>query len=106
MKRMRFFFTLMAVLLASAVAYAQNITVEGVVTDANDVPVIGATVMVTGTQNGTSTDIDGAFKISAPANGQLTVSIIGYATQTINIEGRTFIAVQVQEQRRRWFSLG
>ena len=97
MKRMRFFFTLMAVLLASAVAYAQNITVEGVVTDANDVPVIGATVMVTGTQNGTSTDIDGAFKISAPANGQLTVSIIGYATQTINIEGRTFIAVQVQE---------
>ncbi len=97
MKRIKFFFTLMAVLLASAVAYAQNITVEGVVTDASDVPVIGATVMVTGTQTGTSTDIDGAFRISAPANGQLTVSIIGYATQTINIEGRTFIAVQVQE---------
>ena len=97
MKRIRFFFTVMVMLLASASAFAQNITVGGVVTDTNDEPVIGATVMVAGTQTGTSTDVDGAFSISAPANGQLVVSVIGYATETIDIDGRTFIAVKVKE---------
>ena len=97
MKRIRFFFTVMVMLLASAAALAQNITVGGVVTDTNDEPVIGATVMVAGTQTGTSTDVDGAFSISAPANGQLVVSVIGYATETIDINGRTFIAVKVKE---------
>ena len=97
MKRIRFFFTVMVMLLASASAFAQNITVGGVVTDTNDEPVIGATVMVAGTQTGTSTDVDGAFSISAPANGQLVVSVIGYATETIDINGRTFIAVKVKE---------
>lgn len=87
----------MVMLLASASAFAQNITVGGVVTDSNDQPVIGATVMVAGTKTGTATDADGAFSISAPANGQLVVSIIGYATETVNIEGRTFIAIQVKE---------
>ena len=87
----------MAALLASAVAYAQNMTVSGVVTDSADAPVPGATVMVEGTQTGTSTDADGAFKITAPANGKLIVSIIGYATQTVPVEGRSFIAVQVKE---------
>ena len=87
----------MVMLLASASAFAQNITVGGVVTDTNDEPVIGATVMVAGTQTGTSTDVDGAFSISAPANGQLVVSVIGYATETIDIDGRTFIAVKVKE---------
>ena len=87
----------MVMLLASASAFAQNITVGGVVTDSNDQPVIGATVMVAGTKTGTATDADGAFSISAPANGQLVVSIIGYSTETVNIEGRTFIAIQVKE---------
>ena len=80
MKKIKLFFMVMAMLLASAAANAQNMTVTGVVTDSNDVPVIGATVRVEGTQTGTSTDVDGAFKISVPANGTLVVSIIGYAT--------------------------
>ena len=97
MKKIKLFFMVMAMLLASAAANAQNMTVTGVVTDSNDVPVIGATVMVEGTQTGTSTDVDGAFKISVPANGTLVVSIIGYATETVPVEGRSFIAVQVKE---------
>ena len=87
MKRIRLFFTVMVMLLASASAFAQNMTVSGVVTDSADAPVPGATVMVEGTQTGTSTDADGAFKITAPANGKLIVSIIGYATQTVPVEG-------------------
>ena len=44
MKRIRLFFTVMVMLLASAAALAQNITVGGIVTDTNDQPVVGATV--------------------------------------------------------------
>ena len=97
MKKIKLFFMVMAVLLASASAFAQNMTVTGVVTDSNDEPVAGATVMVVGTQTGTSTDADGAFKLTAPANGSLVVSIIGYATETVPVEGRSFIAIQVKE---------
>ncbi len=97
MKKIKLFFMVMAMLLASAAANAQNMTVTGVVTDSSDLPVIGATVMVEGTQTGTSTDADGAFKLSAPANGSLVVSIVGYATQTIPVEGRSFIAIQLKE---------
>ena len=50
MKKIKLFFMVMAMLLASAAANAQNMTVTGVVTDSKDVPVIGATVMVEGTQ--------------------------------------------------------
>ncbi|MBQ8482769.1 MAG: TonB-dependent receptor [Bacteroidales bacterium] len=97
MKRIRLFFTVMVMLLASASAFAQNMTVSGVVTDSNDVPLIGATVMVEGTQTGTSTDVDGAFKITAPKNGTLVVSVIGYATKNIPVNGQSFITVQLEE---------
>ncbi|MBE6216735.1 MAG: TonB-dependent receptor [Bacteroidales bacterium] len=97
MKRIRLFFTVMVMLLASASAFAQNMTVSGVVTDSNDVPLIGATVMVEGTQTGTSTDVDGAFSLTAPKNGTLVVSVIGYATKNIPVNGQSFIAVQLEE---------
>lgn len=97
MKRIRLFFTVMVMLLVSASVLAQNMTVSGVVTDSNDVPLIGATVMVEGTQTGTSTDVDGAFSISAPKNGTLVVSVIGYATQSIPVNGQSFITVQLEE---------
>ena len=97
MKRIRLFFTVMVMLLASASAFAQNMTVSGVVTDSNDVPLIGATVMVEGTQTGTSTDVDGAFSLTAPKNGTLVVSVIGYATKNIPVNGQSFITVQLEE---------
>ena len=85
-----------ALLLCSA-AFARDIKVRGVVTDSGDVPVPGATVIVDGTQTGTSTDAAGEFEISVPADGSLTVSIIGYATQTVAVEGRLFITVRMKE---------
>lgn len=44
--------------------FAQNITVTGTVTDANNEPVIGATVRVKGSSSGTVTDLDGNYSIS------------------------------------------
>lgn len=61
-------------------AYAQDITVRGHVKDAFGDPVIGANVVVKGTSNGTITDVDGNFTLSAPQNSVIEVSFIGYKT--------------------------
>ena len=47
----------------ATLAYAQDITVNGTVVDDTGEPVIGATVMVEGTSNGTTTDLDGNFSL-------------------------------------------
>ena len=64
-------------LLFGAQAYAQQ-TVSGKVVDAAGQPVIGATIIVDGTQNGVVTDMDGLFTIRAAAGSPVTVSILGY----------------------------
>ena len=51
-------FSLLSLFMAT-LAYAQDITVNGTVVDDTGEPVIGATVMVEGTSNGTTTDLDG-----------------------------------------------
>ncbi len=64
-------------------AFAQNRSIHGTVVDGAGVPVIGATVMVVGNSNiGTVTDVDGAFILNVPANATISVSCIGYSTQT------------------------
>lgn len=57
-----------------------NSRTTGTVVDRGGQPVIGATVMVKGTSNGTSTDLDGNFVINAPEGSTLEVMIIGYRT--------------------------
>ena len=60
-------------------------TVSGKVVDENGEPVIGATVLEVGTNNGVITDFDGNFSISLKNGANINVSYIGYNTQTINI---------------------
>ena len=74
--------SLIAVLGVATLAMAQNKQVTGTVTDANGNPIAGATVMVDGTSQGTTTGVEGQFAISAPANATLTISAIGNAHQT------------------------
>ena len=66
---------------------AQNRTVTGSVISAEDgEPVIGATVIVPGTNIGTVTGLDGKFSLNVPENAkQLTISYVGMASQTVNI---------------------
>lgn len=87
---------LMALFLP-VVAFAQNITVKGTVTDELDSPVISATVVVVGqTNKGALTDLDGNFTIAdIPANATLRISYIGYKTQEIALNGRTTLAVKL-----------
>lgn len=75
--------------------FAQNITVQGVVTDADNEAVIGATIVVESNATiGTVTDIDGNYVLNnVPANGNLVFSYVGMKTQIIPVNGRTEINV-------------
>ena len=83
-------------LMCSASALAQNQTVTGQVLDELGEPVIGATVTVAGTKNATVTDLDGNYKISVPKGGKVTISYIGYLTQTVTPGG----TVSLQEDKQ------
>ena len=84
---------------------AQNHTITGTVLSAPDSqPLAGAHVVETGTRNGTATDRDGSFSLEVDdPNGSLMVSFIGYASQTVEIEGRTEItfALEIDTPRKR-----
>lgn len=58
-------------------------TVKGKVKDTNGEPVIGASVVVKGTTNGTVTDVDGNFSLENAGNAVLEISYIGYKTQSV-----------------------
>lgn len=76
---------------------AQNKTITGTVKDAMDV-IIGASVKVKGSPNGTITNLDGNFTLSVPSSAkELTISFVGYETQTVAIGNRTKIDVTLQE---------
>ncbi|EJX06955.1 secreted protein containing TonB-dependent receptor, plug domain protein [gut metagenome] len=76
----------------SSVAYAiqqQAAECSGTIVDATGEPIIGASVVVQGTTNGTITDFDGKFTLTdVPKGAVLNVSFIGYTTQTIKWEGQ------------------
>lgn len=59
--------------------------VRGTVVDQMGEPIIGATVQIKGTTQGTVTDADGNFVLSAPANGTLLISYVGYQTQEVAV---------------------
>ncbi len=84
-------FTLALCLLVSiGIATAQTIRVSGSVKEAaTGDPIPGATVMVEGSRTGTSTDIDGKYTINVPSQGKLVVSVIGFETQTVAVNGKT-----------------
>ena len=75
--------TLWAVWGIAIGALAQQITVNGVVQDTQGEPIIGANILVKGTANGTITDLDGNFQLTADADALLVISYIGYVTQEL-----------------------
>ena len=80
--------------LCACFAYAQNMQVSGIVTDADsNEPMVGVTVAVEGTTDGTVTDMDGAYSISVPSNAKLTFQFLGYESKTIAVAGKKVINV-------------
>lgn len=72
-------------------------TVSGTVKDSTGVTMPGVSVKVSGTNNGTTTNIDGKYSITAPEEASLIFSMIGYKTQTLKVDGRSAINVVLKE---------
>lgn len=83
--------------ILSICAYAQQITVTGTVTDAENNPLIGAAVVVVGTTDGVITDFDGKYTIKAASGQSLNFSYVGYREQTVKVDGRSVINVKLSE---------
>ena len=82
----------------SVTAFAQNITVKGIVKDGTGEPIIGGSVLVKGSSIGTVTDVDGNYTLSnVPADGVLEFSYIGMKKQDVKVSGKTVINVVLQE---------
>ncbi len=87
-------------LLASTVS-AQTLTIKGTVVDVSSEPIIGASVLVEGTTNGSVTDLDGNFTLNnVPEKGKIVISFIGYQSQTLNVKGQTVLKVVLQEDSK------
>ena len=83
MKNLRRLATFALLCMVGTILYAQKIEATGQVVDETGETVIGATVMEKGTTNGTTTDIDGRFKLSVGSGARLVISYIGYLTQEL-----------------------
>lgn len=84
-------------LLLPITLMAQNISVKGTVLDNTGETVIGASVMVKGTTNGTITNLDGVFELTNVKKGAaIVVSFIGYVPQEVKATGE-LLKIQLQE---------
>lgn len=86
--------------MLSIAAFAQS-PVSGTVQDTSGTPVIGANVIVEGTTNGTTTDLNGQFRLAnVPGNANLNVSFIGYIPQTVPVGSRSVITITLEEDTK------
>lgn len=92
---------LLVIPLMVASAYAQTISVSGVIKDEGGLPLPGVAVTLKGTTAGTLTNENGQFKINAPANGVLQLKYLGFISQEVAVNKRTTINVTLKEDISR-----
>ncbi|UII75400.1 TonB-dependent receptor [Flagellimonas sp. HMM57] len=98
------FFLFAGTIYASPIAFSPLIpkmelqqTVMGTVTDQNNVPLPGVTILVKGTTSGTVSDIDGKYTIDTASDGVLAFSYIGFRSIEVPVRGQSVIDVTLEE---------
>ena len=86
-----------ALFLSVGTMSAQNLNVTGTVVDKSGEPIVGAYVIIEGTQTGATTDIDGVYQISAPSNGTLVFTCMGYKDTKVAVNGRSKVNVTLAD---------
>ena len=81
---------------STMLSFAQN-QLSGVVTGQDGQPIPGASVVVLGTANGTSTDFDGNFTLNVATDQVIEISYLGYQSQRIQYTGQDALNVTLQE---------
>lgn len=82
-------------LLITSNLNAQNRVTGRVLNQADNQPVVGATVQEKGTTNATQTGNDGSFTITAPSSATLVVTVVGYNAQEISLNGRANVSISM-----------
>ena len=78
--------------------FAQEKGITGIVVDASNEPIMGASVSVQGTTNGTITDINGNFTLKGVSdNAKLQITYVGYVTQILSVNGQSAFKVVLKE---------
>lgn len=78
----------LALLFAGSAGAQETKTIKGMVRDVTGEPLIGASVIEKGTNNGVITDVDGNFTLTVPADATLSIAYMGYATREIHLAKR------------------
>lgn len=78
-------------------AMSQTVTIKGVIKDVSGEPVVGASITETGTSNGIIADLDGNFTLKVSPKATLTISFMGYRTQTVSVAGKTSLSIILEE---------
>ena len=78
-------------------AFSQDLTVNGVVKDQAGEPIIGASIVQKGTNNGVVSNLDGEFRIKVPSNSTIEVSFVGYKKTEVPVNGRTQLNITLKE---------
>ncbi|MDI1323315.1 MAG: TonB-dependent receptor [Algoriphagus sp.] len=82
-------------MLNASFAFAQDAQVSGTVSDETGAPLPGVTVLLKGTTKGTTTDLDGKYSITAPSDGVLVFSFIGYDPFEVTVGNQSQIDVSL-----------
>ncbi|MFA5462470.1 MAG: TonB-dependent receptor [Dysgonamonadaceae bacterium] len=94
-KKLMLFLSLLFISIGIATAQTQ---VRGVVVDETGEPVVGATILIKGTSQGTVTDFDGNFALTVPANARLVVSYVGMVTLEVAATPTMRIVMQLDSE--------
>lgn len=92
--------TLIFLLAITFAVFSQNVQLQGVVVGQGNEPLPGVSIVVKGTTNGTITNSEGKFSIDVPSNGTLKFSYVGYNNQEVNVNGKDFMRIVMEENQK------
>ena len=86
------------IMLVGVFSYAQT-TVSGSVTDKNDQPLSGATIIVVGTSNGVAADFDGNYSITVDMDAPFSIeaSSVGFKAATVEVTGTSTVNIVLED---------
>jgi iron complex outermembrane recepter protein len=100
MKRSLLFCAVLFLLCTNIVLAQEKKTIAGIVQDEKGSPLVGVSVQEKNTSNGTLTDQNGAFRLSADPEGALVFTYIGYLRQDVPLNGRVSLAIRMAQDSR------
>ncbi len=101
MQPIRFLVVLLMCCLSYTTWAQTQSNVNGLVTDFSGEPLIGVSILVKGTSNGTVTDLDGKFSLSAEMGNMLQISYVGYISQEIKVESNKLLRIIMEEDTKK-----